>query len=214
MNPPSRTSDEYSREPAAPRAFSIGRRGSTTPGSSRVFGTSGKQTWTRLLRRRPTRVSYPRGVPGLIVGTTVVGAAVLVVAEFLTLYTVQLPNQSVIVFSQRTGSHNAYAMIPIAVLAVVLAVSAVRGGGRYALSALAALALVSLLIGLVGDLPDAHSSGRLYRTHSGKLIPNASSTPQTGMYLETLGAILLIASAGLGLLFAQPVGPAGPRRTA
>jgi hypothetical protein len=99
------------------------------------------------------------------------------------------------------GAHNSYAFIPIAVLALVLSYGAAREGTRVALLALGVLGVISLLIALVGDLPDAQSSGLL--SQGGHLV-SASSNPTAGMYLETLGAIVLIIGSGVGLLLGSP----------
>ncbi len=57
----------------------------------------------------------------------------------------------------------------------------------------------------MGDLPDATQTGNLERT-----FEDAKASPLTGLYLETLGAILLLLGAGLGLLIA-PEGGGGFR---
>jgi hypothetical protein len=134
-----------------------------------------------------------------------IAAAVLVVAEFLTLYSVHVAGRSAAIQTVDGASNNSYAMIPIAIAGLVLAVAAVRGGGRWALAALGLVGLVALLIGLVGDLPSAHHTGSIHL--NGKFL-NGASSPSVGMYLETLGAVILIATAGLGLLLAEPA-PAG-----
>jgi hypothetical protein len=136
----------------------------------------------------------------------VLGAALLVLAEFVMLYSVRAEGHSGAIQTIQGGSNNSYAMIPIAVLGVVLAVAAVRGGGRPALAALGLVGLVGLLIALVGDLPSSHRTGPIQMAHH--LLLGASS-PSTGMYLETVGAVILIATAGLGLLLAEPAGGAG-----
>jgi hypothetical protein len=73
---------------------------------------------------------------------------------------------------------------------------------------------VALLIGLLGDLPDAQRTG-LVRAHAaGRHYLNAHSSPSTGMYLETLGAVIILVAAGFGLLLGQPAAPEHPRRQA
>ena len=193
MSPPSGTRDEYSRKDGASRRArggpAVPSRGVFPPGS----------TSTRKPRRKH-RLVYPRGLPAAVVLGAALGSVALLVAEFTTLYTVHVVSRSAAVQTVQGGSNNSYAMIPIALLAVVLALAAVRGGGRWALAALGTVGLVGLLISLVGDLPGAHHTGSIRL--AGHYF-NAASSPSTGMYLETLGAVLLIAAAGLGLLLAE-----------
>src|SRR5579862_3840650 len=74
------------------------------------------------------------------------GAVLLLVAEFLPLYSLHLITSDRAISSVSTGSHNSYALIPLALLAAVLAVGAVRSGSPAAAAALAAVGLVALLI--------------------------------------------------------------------
>ena len=73
-----------------------------------------------------------------------------------------------------------------------------RLGSRPALLAVGALGVISLLIALFGDLPDAHASGLVgtATTH----YEQASASPSAGLYLETLGAVLLMITCGCGFL--------------
>jgi hypothetical protein len=145
-------------------------------------------------------------------GLTLLGALLLVVAEFTTLLTVHTPAMSAPVKSVGTGSHDSYALIPIALLAVVLAWGAVATGNRWALVALVALGIAALLIALIGDLPDAQASGKTIHTAAG--FRNASDKPSAGLYLETLGAIVLVVAGGCGLLLGAPGTRRGPQRGA
>jgi hypothetical protein len=130
------------------------------------------------------------------------------VAEFTTLYTVHVAGRTVTTLSsQATGPHHSYALVPIALLAALLAFGAHRAQSRPALVATGALGALALAIALIGDLPDAHAHGV---THSFVL---ANATPGPGLYLETLGATLLVLSGGLGLAFA-PARPPRPGRAA
>lgn len=134
-----------------------------------------------------------------------IGAVLLLVAEFTPLFTIHSSAYGAPVRSELTGSHQTYALVPIALLAAALTVIAVRSRSRAALFAIGALGLVTLAIALLGDLPDAQATGIV---HSSSGLATASSSPSTGLYLETLGAILLLLTAGAGLLL-----PVTPRRT-
>jgi hypothetical protein len=135
-------------------------------------------------------------VPAAVFGACLVGALLLVIAELSTLYQVRTQSPGPIK-SIETGSHHAYALIPIAALAAVLAYGAWHERSRPALVAIGALGVITLLIALIGDLPDAQATGLINR---GAHYINASSTPKAGLYLETLGAAVLILAAGLGLM--------------
>ncbi|MGZ4173554.1 MAG: hypothetical protein ACXVQR_03650 [Solirubrobacteraceae bacterium] len=125
------------------------------------------------------------------------GAVLLLVAEFTTLYEVRTAASPGPVKSAGTGSHHSYALIPIALLAIVLIYGVWRQQSRPALMAIGVLGVIALLIALLGDLPDAHASGLIVNTSH---YINASSSPKTGIYMETLGAGVLIVCSGIGLL--------------
>lgn len=136
-----------------------------------------------------------------VLGTTLLGAVALVIAELTTLYEVHSGVRNAVVKSVGTGSNHGYAMAVIAGCAVVLALAASRTRSRPALLAVGALGVVALLIALVGDLPDAQASGLL---PLGGGYTTASSSPTAGLYLETLGAVLLLIACGLGILLGGP----------
>lgn len=133
---------------------------------------------------------------------TLLGALLLVVSEFTTLFTVHVVGVSSPIKSVTTGSHDSYALIPIAALAVLLAWVAVTTGNRWALVALLGVGVAALLIALVGDLPDAQASGTVGSVQAG--FKNATDKPSAGLYLETLGAIVLMIAGGCGLLLGAP----------
>lgn len=135
-----------------------------------------------------------------------VGILLLLIAEFTPLLRVQttlgveIPNSTV-----QTGSNHSYALLLVALAAAIFAVGAIRTGSRPALLAVALLGLLAVAIAVLGDLPDATQTGNLEKT-----FEDAKASPLTGLYLETLGAILLLLGAGLGLLIA-PEGGGGFR---
>jgi hypothetical protein len=135
----------------------------------------------------------------------VLGALVLVAAEFLPLLHVRSSQRGTgIIASVSTGSHDSFALIPIALIALVFIAAARRTPARAPLAALLALGLIALGIALLGDLPDARATGLLRLTGGG--YASAQASPAAGFYLETLGAIALIAAGGAGLLTAAPWG--------
>jgi hypothetical protein len=178
--------------PEADTEYSRGHRGSE--GDSAVDGSrSGDR------RRGPTAVRWPVLISGLM------GAGLLVVAEFTPLFTVHSSAYGAVVRTEGTGAHQSYALIPVAVLAAVLTIVAVSSRSRAALLGVGVLGLVALGIALLGDLPDARATGFVGNPQA--LTP-ARSSPSTGLYLETLGAIILLITAGAGLLMPA----AAPRR--
>ncbi len=123
------------------------------------------------------------------------GAGLLAVAEFTSLLSVHTSLRTGMVTTIQTGSHHSYALIPIAVLAALLSVAAWRAPHPLVLLAVGLLGLVALLIALLGDLPDAQASGLI-----GSPLAIASSSPEIGFYLETLGAVVLVIVSGAGWL--------------
>jgi hypothetical protein len=139
-----------------------------------------------------------RGARAGILAGTLVAMLLLVVAEFTTLFTVHVETSVVAIKTVTTGSHHSYALIPIAVLAAALAIGVFRDESRSALFAIGLLGIVALLIALLGDLPDANATG--LAGSSATHFVSASSTPSAGMYLETLGAAVLVITCGVGFM--------------
>jgi hypothetical protein len=183
---PPEAKPEYSRADSGPGGVSDAR-----PGLGRATPTPGGA---------PLRFA--------VWGAGLIGALLLVIAEFTTLFEVHVVTSPRAVASVNTGSHHSYALIPIAVLALVLTVAGWRARSRPALAALGLLGLIALLIALVGDLPDAQTTGLVgsAATH----FTSASSSASVGLYLETLGAVALLIAGGLGLLLIPRV-PRPPR---
>jgi hypothetical protein len=167
--------------------------------------------------RPEARTEYSRGsrVPNKVSGgvemlaaavlaLAAIGAVLLLVAEFTTLFTIRSSAAGAPVRSVGTGSHHSYALVPIALLVIVLATAVATLGSRPALLAIGFLGVVALLIALLGDLPDAHASG-LIGTPSTHYV-SATSRPSAGFYMETLGAVLLVISSVSGFLLLERPG--------
>ncbi len=136
----------------------------------------------------------------LVLAAGLIGAVLLLVAEFSTLYVLHLTTSTSPVQSVSTGSHNSYALVPLALLGAVLAVAVSRQRSRAAAAAMAVLGVVALLIALVGDLPDTRARGIAHA------VVLASTSAGSGLYLETLGAVVLLLTGGLALLLSAPAG--------
>jgi hypothetical protein len=137
-----------------------------------------------------------------------IGAALLLVAEFTPLLKVRSSASSHVIQTVSTGSHHTYALVPVALLAAALAYGIWQTRSRLALLATGVLGLLALLIALLGDLPDAQASGLIGNATT--KFATATSSPSIGLYLETLGAVILLVTAAAGLLLLAA--PERPRR--
>ena len=132
----------------------------------------------------------------------VVGAGLLVAAEFSTLYDVRVVTAVPEGGSFAAGPHHGYALAVIAVAIVVMSLGAVLGGSRPAAVAVLVLALGALAIAVVVDLPDVDETGLIGRTYDA-----AEAEPAAGLYLEIAGGCMALVGAAVVLV----VRPAGRR---
>ena len=190
MNAPPEANSEYSRGSGPSRGLQTTRR------------------WVSL-EPLPTRAEGGRTAAAALALGALLGALLILVAQFTALYHLHSATSSAAIRTIGTGGNHAWAPIPLALAAAVLAYAVYRHGSRVALAGLLALGVATLLIALIGDLPDAHSSGLVGSSASGYV--QATSTPSAGLYMETLGAIILIVAGGIGLLMSAP--QAAPRQS-
>lgn len=144
---------------------------------------------------------------GVITGA-VLAVMLLVVAEFLPLFEVRTSARHSAIKTVQGGSHHAYALLPVAVLVVVLALAWRRSPARLPVAALAILGIVVLVIALSRDLPDARATGI---ERSGATYVTAAASPRAGLYLETAGGVVLLIAGAAGVLLgpgAEGTGPA------
>lgn len=195
-----------------------GRAQVSVPPEANAEYSRGSEPFGRLLVRGERVRSGPRSQsdpePGaesrdrsvaitIVVLAAVFGAVLIIVSQFTALYHVHVPTSTAPVKTVGTGGNHAWAPIPLALLAAVFAFAAYRYRNRAALLAIALLGVVALLIALLGDLPDVHSTG-LIGSGASQYVEGTAS-PSAGLYMETLGAIVLLVSGGLGfLLLASP----------
>jgi hypothetical protein len=140
-----------------------------------------------------------------LAGAAFLGAILLIVADLSTL--IEIKVLTVSKHSISGGSHHSYALLILGLFALPMAYGATRGGSRPAMAALAAIGVVALVIMLAVDLPDIHKTGVI-----GQRFTDASASPKTGFYLETLGAFLLLMAGSAGLFLSSPGRSARPRR--
>jgi hypothetical protein len=176
--------------PEAGTEYSTGSGGSRAVLRGRLQGNRG--------RRGRSFDQASGSLRAAILAGSLLGALLLVVAEFTTLFTVHVETTSAPIKTAATGPHHSYALLLIAIVAAVLAVAVWRDSSRPALLAIGLLGVVALLIALLGDLPDANASG-LAGTSTTRYV-DASSTPSAGLYLETLGAVVLVITCGVGFI--------------
>jgi hypothetical protein len=131
-----------------------------------------------------------------------VGAGLLIAAEFSTLYEVVVVTAVPEGGSFSAGGHHGYALGVIAVGIVVMTLGAVLGGSRPAAVAVLVLAAAALAIALVVDLPDVDETGLIGRTYDA-----AQAEPRSGLYLEIAGGCAALVGGAL-ILVARPA----PRR--
>ena len=167
-------------------------------------------------RSRTPHGAAPQGatttVQAVLFGCGLLAAALLIASEFAQLYSVHTSTRRAALQTVSGGSHNAYAFIPIALLAAFLTWGAVRQRSGPALLALGLLGVIALVIALAGDLPDAQASGIV--SASGHYV-TASSSPSAALYFETLGGVLLLITCVAGFLLGGPPARRPPRaRTA
>jgi hypothetical protein len=182
------------------------RPGATTEYSRGSGGSGTVQTHAPRAEARG-RAPFSSAAGAAILAGALLGALLLLVAEFTTLFEIRTaPSASAMrivlgpeaLRSVATGSHHSYALVPIALLVVVLAYAIASAGSRPALLAIGVMGVIALLIALLGDLPDAHTSG-LVGTAATHYVA-ASSTPSAGLYMETLGGALLLVTCVCGFL--------------
>ena len=125
----------------------------------------------------------------LLFVATLVACVLLVIAEFSLLNEIRI--LTVTEEGVKVGANHNYALAIIAVAAAVMAFGAFRGA-RPAAFALAALGIAALLVVLIVDLPEVGREGLFGRDYEG-----AKAVKAAGFYLETAGAVLLMATGVL-----------------
>jgi hypothetical protein len=132
------------------------------------------------------------------------GAVILFAAELTPLLHVRtVAAHALPVRAVQTGPHDGWALIPIAVAVVLLSLWVWRSGSRLGMLAIGLLGLAALVIALARDLPDAHATGLVGSPARG--LSTAQAHAAVGLYLETLGAAIVLVTAAAGLLLEPSV---------
>jgi hypothetical protein len=187
-----------------------------TPPEAEAEYSRGSGTASARQRRAQSRSAgggggAPERPPGPlragILIAALLGGLLLLSAEFTTLFDVT--EGATVIRSVSTGSHQGWALVPVALLAGLLGVAVWRAGSRPALLAIGLLGLIALLVALLGDLPDAKATGLVLR---GGHYARATSSPSVGLYMETLGAVILLIGSVCGFLMLEAPTPVTGRR--
>ena len=202
MNAPPEANTEYSRANGAFRGVFAARR-----------WTSADGTPPRRQASASPDYEAPAHAPTAIALGALFGALLILVSQFTALYQVHSTAGAAAIKTVGTGANHAWAGIPLALVAAALAYAVYRYGNRAALAGLLALGVATLLIALLRDLPPTHATGVVGSAAAG--YARAVSTRSAGLYMETLGAVVLMISGGVGLLLlagSPDIGraPAGP----
>lgn len=123
----------------------------------------------------------------------VVAVGLLAVAEFTMVYEVTVGSLEVVRRSATAGDNHGYALLVVAVVAVVMTLLALRGARPPAI-ALAVLGVVALVIALAVDLPDTQRSGDLPESLA---YENAEARAGAALGLEIAGGVLLVLAGGV-----------------
>jgi hypothetical protein len=145
----------------------------------------------------------------LLLGVT--AAVLLVLTEVTTLFEIEVetaacsdladPDQAD-ACETTGGEQHSYALIPIALLVVMMSVGAGLGGSRPAGLALVGAGVVVLAIALIGDLPDTTKTGEI-----GSNFASAEAVKGTAFWLEIGGAMLALLAGALRLADRRPLSP-------
>lgn len=120
-------------------------------------------------------------------------AVILFVSQFMTIFEFTPPGAEPL--DDRTVlDHHGPAMLVVSAFAFVALIVAVFTSSQPAAIAVAAMGILSLLFFLVIDLPDAGQVGTLDDARQSFI--DAEAVPQSGFWLEMLGALGLAISGG------------------
>ena len=141
----------------------------------------------------------------------VAAAALMVLTEVSTLFEIEVETASCSDLADPDqadacettgGEHHSFALIPVALLVVVMAVGAGLGGSRPAGAALLAAGAGVLAYALIGDLPDTTKTGEI-----GSNFAAAEAVRGNGLWFEIAGGALAAVAGALRLADRRPFSP-------
>ena len=144
----------------------------------------------------------------------IVAAVALFASELTTTFQFSFPGGEPLCAQEAADRHE-FALGVIALFAIGAVIVAVLGASRPAAVAVAVAGVAALALFLIVDLPDANSTGTL--GHECTSLPNqpdvAKAEPQTGFWLELVGALALTFSGAiLATLTPEQLAGLRPRR--
>ena len=146
----------------------------------------------RSRERRPA-VTRP---PAALLLLAVAGALLLAISEVLPLYEVVVGSLEEQQRTEPGWQNHGFAMLLMA-LASVPMIRGARRGARPAMLALMVIGAIAVLIVVTVDYPAVRQQAELREAAE---YEDARAKAATGFYVESLGAVLLLASGGLMVL--------------
>lgn len=130
--------------------------------------------------------------------TCIAGAVVLAVSDLMTTFEFTPAGGDPLAVQHAYDRHH-FAILLIALFALVATVVAITTGSKPAAVAVAVAGGIGLLVFLIVDLPDANNVGTL--NDPTQSFFNAKAVPQAGFWLELIGSLgLALAGAALATL--------------
>jgi hypothetical protein len=133
----------------------------------------------------------------------IASAVVLGISDLMTTFEFNAAGGDTLQVSDASDRHS-YALLILAAFAIAMVVLHVRSGARPPALAAAAAGLIAVMVFLIGDLPDVNKVGDLSDPAAGLIVARAD--PQAGFWLELVGALGLLLSAGVMATLAQREG--------
>ena len=143
----------------------------------------------------------------------VAAAGVLFASEFMTTFRLAQAGGDTLCTQQAADRHH-YALVVLAAFAVVAVIVAVLSGSKPAAISVAIIGVLALLMFLIVDLPKVNNAGTLAGcspTTAGEFF-EAKALPQSGFWLEMVGALALtLSGVALATLSSEQLRAIRPR---
>ena len=140
----------------------------------------------------------PSRLTTLLLVPLLLGAVLMIVAEFLPLYEIRVVTAVPKGGHHSVGAHHGYALLVIGLALIPMAWGAVKGGSKPAAIAALVLSVIALFVALGIDLPDLNETGLIGRSYD-----QAQARPRVGFFVETLGATLALLGSIGALVFRE-----------
>ncbi len=122
----------------------------------------------------------------------IIGAAILLIgSESMTKFELVAPGDQPL---RDVGAEHSYALVLVAVAAIVATIATVISGSRTIAWSVATIAVVALMIFLTVDVPKVGETGSL--EDAVLVLPTAESQPRDGFWAQTLATLVMVLAAG------------------